>query len=479
MVASLYINAYATQATVRVPGDYATIAAAISGVSNGDIILVTSAYSGNECVTVNKSVILAAATTAPTVKGFLVTADNVTIDKFEITDQELTNCSNGWGIYATTSNSSFTRNTIDHTTNGGIKLYATTSSPTLSTNDTISNNTITLVGSVGIQLNGRNHTAQYNDISHILQYPTWTGGVWPPHPNAYAFDVHGSGHQILSNYMHLISFADTPVTAQAQNTNPNIACFSTYSTGSVETASSDSFLHNVCNLPYYSPTYSPTYVAEMARVSNSSNLLFQDNLAVVGRGMDIVNSSGINVQQDTIVGITADPNSLGLNIGANGLVNMTLTVLSTFPNVAWQFADYTAGKIENNNCIFVTNQPSDADFTDIKADPLFTNAAGGNYTLKSNSPCLNKGAQSVTLLQAPTVPATAVPTNSPTPVNTATATPTFTATFTATATAPSATPTATHTVTPTATSLQCPTVISTYSSGALATPGLIIWICGK
>lgn len=155
---AVLLASMAGAATIHVPGDQSTIQAAIVAASPGDTIVVSGTH--NEALTINKPISLVSdsAKSLAILQGpVTITADNVTIDNFTIT-----NPSGKFGITAIDhSHLAFTNNTIQYigtsdATTTGTNWGIAVGSDLLSISDiTIQNNTISnVVGGAGKSANG-------------------------------------------------------------------------------------------------------------------------------------------------------------------------------------------------------------------------------------------------------------------------------------------------------------------------------------
>ena len=155
-----------------------------------------------------------------TMNGFTINADHIEVKNFEINNTENDSAS-GWGINIQGSNCVIENNYIHDATRGGILISAIAGSETLVTNCTIKNNRLYHNSQVGIEVHGRNHTIEENEIWGTIQYhPKWENS--PSWVDADGVRFFGSGHVFRGNYIHDISIDDP------QNIDPHIDAFQTW-----------------------------------------------------------------------------------------------------------------------------------------------------------------------------------------------------------------------------------------------------------
>lgn len=221
------------------------------------------------------------------VRGFTLRANYVVIRNFEIANTP-DNSIDGWGIFVEGSNCLLENNYIQHATRGGIQLYAVPGFENLTSNCVVRNNRLYRNSQMGIDVRGRNHLIEGNEIWGTIQHHP-SMAVQPSWVDADGVQFHGSGHIFRGNYIHDISYSDP------ENVDPHIDCFQTF-----------------VSLPYQEA---------------ASNVLFErnrcDNAQVAGVRKY---SSGFMINGAS--GITIRNNIIRAYVGINGLDSSELTILN-------------------------------------------------------------------------------------------------------------------------------------------------------
>lgn len=175
-------------------------------------------------------------------RGFTVTADNVTIRGFEITDTP-DNDTAGWGIIVRGNNCFIEDNYIHYATRGGIYLYAPTNTET--NGCVVKNNRLYRNSQLGIEVNGTSHLIENNEVWGTIQYhPLWVNP--PSYVDADGMRFFGSGHVFRGNYIHDITLNDP------ENINPHIDAFQTWDEVVLKAGSNTLFENNRISLDFES-----------------------------------------------------------------------------------------------------------------------------------------------------------------------------------------------------------------------------------
>jgi len=153
-------------------------------------------------------------------QGFRITADYIQIIGFEITDT-INDWKDGAGIHLQGKYGEIKSNYIHDVTRVGIQVWASEKDSTETSNCIISGNRIVKAGLAGIEIYGRNHLVENNDISHTLQHPPKWSDV-PSWADADGMRFFGSGHVIRRNHIHDITLTDPG------NIDPHIDCFQSW-----------------------------------------------------------------------------------------------------------------------------------------------------------------------------------------------------------------------------------------------------------
>ena len=168
--------------------------------------------------------------------GFTVKASYIHIVGFEISDT-VNDWVDGAGVHVVGKYNEIRTNYIHDVTRVGIQIFSPSPDSPDGSNCVVRGNRVTRAGLAGIEVYGRNHLVEQNDISHILQFPQkWTNP--PSWADADGLHFFGSGHIIRKNLIYDITLSDP------ENINPHIDCFQTYGP-----AYNIVFEQNFCNIP--------------------------------------------------------------------------------------------------------------------------------------------------------------------------------------------------------------------------------------
>jgi parallel beta-helix repeat protein len=216
-----------------------TIQKAADSLNSGDTVIVRVG-SYQERVHVNRSgslnnPITFQAEGVVVLKGFTITADNIHIDGFEITGAVHSDWRSGWGISVRGDNCRIEDNYVHYNTDGGISIDHRDDDH--STGCLIKNNRVYRNGQVGIEVHGREHVVEGNEIWGTIQYhPDWTS----PWADADGFRVFGEGHILRNNYVHDINYDGVMVV------NAHIDCFQTWDDSTHEVLKNSIIEKNRC-----------------------------------------------------------------------------------------------------------------------------------------------------------------------------------------------------------------------------------------
>ncbi len=275
-------------------------------------------------------------------EGFTVKADNVTIKGFEITHTPDA-AEDGWGIFYQGAGGVIEENDVFNATRGGIKVSAVVGSEANTHDVTVKNNRLYRNGQVGVEVHGRGHVVEGNEIWGTIQnHPDSSEGG---QRDADGIRFFGSGHELKRNNIHDISYAD------AENDNPQIDCFETWSDGEHEGASDVVIEQNVCA---NRQAESEQEVGRGVQLANASNITIRSNEIRAYRGVNAVNSSGIEVNGNTVRG-DADGSQMAYEsygVKLTNSVNVTVTnniFHDLFGTVIVTDAASQAGLVVTNN----------------------------------------------------------------------------------------------------------------------------------
>lgn len=242
--------------------------AANTMVAGQTTIVLAGDYSGQR-VQVTKpgapgAVITYKAQGTVTMKGFTVKANYIAVLGFDISNTD-DNWQEGWGIFVQSSYCDIEGNYVHFATTGGIRLWAAAGNWTETSNCVVRNNRLYRNGNAGIDVNGRNHLVEGNEIWGTIQYH-------PKHPgpqDANGINFSGMGHIIRKNYIHDISYGIP------ENINPHIDAFQTWADQWHEGA------HNVVieqNLVRNMTVQSTAEVGQGFMLEKASNLIIRNNI---------------------------------------------------------------------------------------------------------------------------------------------------------------------------------------------------------
>ena len=310
-----------------------TVQKAADQVIGGDTIIV-QAGNYRERVRINRSgtakaPIIFQAQGAVTIQGFTVEADFINIRGFEITDTP-DDPIDGYGIWVQGNDCVIEGNYVHYATRGGIVLFAEPGSEARTANCIVRNNRLYRNSLVGIEVYGRNHVVEDNEIWGTIQYhPGWKNP--PSWVDADGIRFFGSGHVFRGNYIHDILYSDP------ENVNPHIDCFQTWGDEYRDVAHDVLMEKNLC---------------ENAQAQTNHQ---------VGQGFMLQGASNITLRNNIIkafVGINATESCTNITLINNTIIN-DLSLPTEFSPAGATFTDITGLTIKNN--IFY-DQPSQTIF---------------------------------------------------------------------------------------------------------------------
>ena len=328
-----------------------------------------------------------------TLKGFTVYASYISILGFDITDTADA-WVDGWGIYIKGSNCVVSDNYIHYATHGGILLDHDAYNQAQTSNCTITNNRLYRNSQVGIEVRGKNHLVENNEIWGTIQYhPSWANP--PSWLDADGMRFFGSGHVFRKNYIHDITFADP------ENVNPHIDCFQTWDEPALGSAKDSLIEQNVCwlNVELGAPNAATKFIQLGA---NASGLTIRNNVSRAYLGILLEDNATNNRVVNNV--LVSDPSKQsGGYIQAFGL---TSSPNNTFKNnIIYNFANpyinadsqSRSGLDAGYNIVYrsdgqtLAGSPYPNDLWGV--DPKFVNAGGQDFRLLEGSPAIDTGIQ--------------------------------------------------------------------------------------
>lgn len=323
-----------------------------------------------------------------TIKGFTVNADYITIENFEISDTE-DNSTSGWGIYVQGGNCTIEGNYIHDATRGGILIDAIAGSEVLSTDCIIQNNRLYYNSQVGIEIHGRNHIIQGNEIWGTIQYhPKWISP--PAWVDADGIRFFGSGHIFRGNYIHDISIDDP------QNINPHVDAFQTWDDEQGEVGSDIIFEQNRIILGQKAAGFQIEGGAHNLIIRNNIVNAFAGILTYQNGQSPYSSPSDIFVLNNAFIGgltYSLAENPFGLLIGdtTNAVIqnNLILEQHGQAIEIYSSTADVDFNLFYNSDGSTPLGTQNINDIWNV--DPLFIDPETGNFQLRAESPAIDTG----------------------------------------------------------------------------------------
>ena len=326
-----------------------------------------------------------------TTNGFTIQAHYVTLRGFTITNTP-DDVREGWGVYVTNHDCVIENNTITSATRGGVLLSAVPGAETNTANCIIRNNRLSRNAMVGIEVNGRNHLVENNDISGTIQYhPAWKNP--PVYVDADGIRFFGSGHTIRGNTIHDIRYGIP------ENVNPHIDCFQTWAGQDRESASNILFEQNFCDNDQIQAS---NQAGQGFMLDGANNLTIRNNVIKAFRLVNAVNCLNLNIINNALV---SDPH-LSTPDGPTGIGLSNTRYATIINNIFYGISGpiiYTRdtssqNSLEtSNNLVFVqagikpTGNPAPGDIWNV--DPLFVNPAANDFHLQVESPAIDAGTE--------------------------------------------------------------------------------------
>lgn len=324
-------------------------------------------------------------------QGFTVAADYVSIRGFVITDTP-DHVRDGWGIWAKSSYCILEENYVHDATRGGILLFTLPGEETQNHDCVVRNNRLHRNGFTGIEIRGRHHLVEGNEIWGTIQlHPKWLD---PPRwADADGIRFHGSGHIFRRNYIHDILYGIP------ENPDPHIDCFQTFTDGSFHEAASDViFEQNLCE---NMQAQSPLEAGKAFMIRDAINLIIRNNILRSYRVVQAIDSDNLKIINNTftnrldlslrnspaIITLTKTPNSLIKN---NIFFDPLLHVIYFTDNLSETGVDIGHNNVFRSDGWAVPGKSYPNDLWNV--DPMFLNFENGDFHLKPESPLIDSGA---------------------------------------------------------------------------------------
>ena len=323
-------------------------------------------------------------------KGFTVQADYITIRGFEVTNTPNLSA-DGVGIFIEGSYCIVEENYVHYATRGGILIYTEPGEDTFRTNCLIRNNLLYRNAMYGIEIHGRNHIVEGNEISHTIQYhPTWVNP--PDWVDADGIRFHGVGHLIRRNYIHDITYGDP------ENVDPYIDCFMTFEASPYHEAASNIIIEqNICQV---AESLAPGIGGTALALTRASHLTIRNNILHAWNhvGAPAGNSNLIIVNNVMTSDLSLPIEHWPEGIWMQDCPNTTIknNIFFDLPaHIYWIPSPAIPGLDIGYNIAYrsdgqpVWDEPYPHDLWDV--NPLFVNALAKDYHLRSTSPAIDAG----------------------------------------------------------------------------------------
>jgi hypothetical protein len=317
-------------------------------------------------------------------RGFTIKASYIHIIGFEITDT-INDWEEGAGITAVGKHIEIRSNYIHDVTRVGIQLWALDKdSPDVGHCSAIGNR-IVRAGLAGIEIHGRNHVIEGNDISHTLQHPPkWMNP--PSGADADGIRFFGSGHVIRRNYIHNITLND------AGNINPHIDCFQTWGP-----AYNIVFEKNFCD----NPTDGMQGFMIQELTSPVKDLIVKNNVIKAFRFLNVWDCENMVILNNSFKGELSYREASGYGIelhhSPNSKIKNNLFYDVGHHSYPYLYKDSASqsGLDAGYNCVYMSdgNPPSGAPWpNDLwQIDPKLVNISENDFHLRPGSPLINAG----------------------------------------------------------------------------------------
>ena len=368
-----------------------TIQKAANTMGAGDVCVALGGAYG-ERVRVSKSGSAGAPITfradgVVTLKGFTIEANYITVRGFDITETPNDN-TDGFGIFLTGSYCVIEGNYIHYCTRGGISMYVEPHDSAAVSDCIIRNNRFYKNAMFGIEVHGRNHLIEGNEVCGTIQHhPKWTNA--PSYVDADGMRFFGAGHTFRGNYIHDISYSDP------ENVSPHIDGFQTWGP-----AHDITFERNIIDLRVYQTEpavgqgfmveESPGAVFNMTIRNNiirafRSNFIACENLQLLHNVFESFLSAPIQGYYPIIL-----HSSPGAMVENNIFYNVG-------DGARCLYADGTSpqGLVMDYNCVYRSDgkapkgSASPHDLWNL--DPRFVNPSAGDFHVQSGSLCIDAG----------------------------------------------------------------------------------------
>jgi hypothetical protein len=367
---------------------WATVGKAASTMIGGDQVIV-AAGTYREVVRVVTSgtgvypITFQADTGAiPVVGGFQIVASYIKVIGFEITNHNLT-APDGYGIYLVGSHGYIANNYI-HDLYFECVMMSGDGDPNSAgtSNNVLINNRFLHCEMAAAHIEGRNNLVEANDVAGTLQYPT--GGPVRAGADADALRFFGTGHIFRRNYIHDIDYGTS------ENPTAHVDCFLTWGP-----AANITIERNFCVWPLNDGNADNEVAMLESKGGPASGITFRNNVFVQMRqGINVSGASAISVLNNTFVGIAQEGVILHAAPSSQIINNIFYAVGSGQDSYVCADAVSQASlQVAANDQFVPGGSPGTycGNLPHVTLDPLFVNAAGRDFHLRSNSPLIDLG----------------------------------------------------------------------------------------
>jgi hypothetical protein len=390
----------ANPGTINQP--WKTIQKAVDTVVAGDTVnVLAGSYGERVYATTNSgksgSPITFQAQGKVVIKGFIIRANYVTVNGFEIANNDKNNV----GVQIKGAYNIFENNYLHHISNRGIEFYAYKIDNTiLVTHDNIvRNNKLYYIGSAGIVVNGRNNIIENNEIWGIQQCLPINGSCG----DADGIQFFGQEHIFKGNYIHDISFGPPGINSSIgdYNDNPHIDCFQTWASDYGEQASNILFEGNYCDNLQFQNDWEKGQGWMMEGGAN--NITIKNNVVRAYRGINTRGGTGtqanhLYIYNNTFINnlsFPAQPNVAELFNATHSVIKNN--IFYNQKNGTLDLAGDITGIVVDYNLVYNTDGslPKLMPYPILHelrgVNPLFVNPSAKDYHLQAGSPAIDSG----------------------------------------------------------------------------------------
>jgi hypothetical protein len=315
--------------------------------------------------------------------GFTIRADHIHIIGFEITDT-VNDWAEGAGIHLQGKYGEIRSNSIHDVTRVGIQVWAADKDSPETSDCKIVGNRIVRAGLSGIEIYGRNHLVEGNDISHTLQRPPkWVNP--PDWVDADGMRFFGSGHVIRRNHIHDISTADPG------NTDPHVDCFQTWGP-----AYNILIEQNDCDIP----DDGMQAIMINALTPPVRDITVRNNVVKAFQFLNVWNADCLVVVNNTFVSRLSyqrgSAYAIELHDSPNAKIRNNIFYDAGRNEYAYLWNDNgsAAGLEVGHNCHYISNGFPPAGLPwpdDLWTNPKLLNPSANNFRLLKDSPLIDRG----------------------------------------------------------------------------------------